>query len=176
VEIASVSLNYRDLAIARGIYAPSQKLPLIPASDALGRIVAVGPGVEHWRIGDRVIGCYMQSWDRGPSKHSDRANTLGSPLDGVLCERRVFSADFVVRAPERWTDSECATLPIAALTAWCSLFELADAKPGETVLVQGSGGVSTFATQFALATGCVCLQSLVPQPRPPQSAASAWIA
>ena len=153
VEIASVSLNYRDLAIARGIYAPSQKLPLIPASDALGRIVAVGPGVEHWRIGDRVIGCYMQSWDRGPSKHSDRANTLGSPLDGVLCERRVFPADFVVRAPERWTDSECATLPIAALTAWCSLFELADAKPGEAVLVQGSGGVSTFATQFALATG-----------------------
>ncbi len=153
VEIASVSLNYRDLAIARGVYAPSQKLPLIPASDALGRIVAVGPDVEHWRVGDRVIGCYMQNWDRGPSTRFDRNHTLGSPLDGVLCERRVFPADFVVRAPERWTDFECSTLPIAALTAWCALFELADAKPGETVLVQGSGGVSTFAAQFALAAG-----------------------
>jgi NADPH:quinone reductase-like Zn-dependent oxidoreductase len=153
VEIDAVSLNYRDLAIARGVYAPSQSLPMIPASDAVGRIVAVGPGVERWHVGERVIGCYMQSWDRGPSEPSDRTRTLGSPLDGVLCERRVFPADFVVRAPDRLTDVECATLPIAALTAWCALFDLAGAKPGETVVVQGSGGVSTFAAQFALAAG-----------------------
>ncbi|WP_454631051.1 zinc-dependent alcohol dehydrogenase family protein [Bradyrhizobium cenepequi] len=153
VEIDAVALNYRDLAIARGVYAPSQPFPMIPASDACGRIVAVGPGVERWRVGERVIGCYMQSWDRGPSEPSDRTRTLGSPLDGVLCEQCVFPADFVVRAPNRLTDFECATLPIAALTAWCAIFELAAAKPGETVVVQGSGGVSTFAAQFALATG-----------------------
>ncbi|GGC92739.1 NADPH:quinone oxidoreductase [Chelatococcus reniformis] len=153
VEIDAVALNYRDLAIARGVYAPAQPLPMVPASDAVGRVVAVGAEVDRWRIGDRVIGCYMQSWDRGPSERADRAHTLGSPLDGVLCERRVFPAGFIVRAPERLTDVECATLPIAALTAWCALFELAVARPGETVLVQGSGGVSTFVVQLGLAAG-----------------------
>lgn len=153
VEIDAVALNYRDLAIAKGSYAPTQQLPMIPASDAAGRIVAVGPGATRWRVGQRVIGCYMQSWSRGLSERHDRANTLGSPLDGVLCERRVFPANFVVAAPDRLTDLECATLPVAALTAWCSVFELADARPGETVLVQGSGGVSTFAVQFARAAG-----------------------
>lgn len=153
MDIDVVTLNYRDLAIARGVYAPAQPLPMIPGSDAVGRIVAVGPGVQRWRGGERVIGCYMQAWDRGPSTPSDRTRTLGSPLDGVLCERRVFPADFVVPAPEHLTDGECATLPVAALTAWCALFDLAAARPGETVLVQGSGGVSTFAAQFALAAG-----------------------
>lgn len=153
VEIAAVALNYRDLAIAKGSYAPTQPLPMIPASDAAGRIVAVGPNVARWRVGQRVIGCYMQSWSRGPSERADCASTLGSPLDGVLCERRVFPADFVVAAPDRLSDLECATLPVAALTAWCAMFELAAARPGETVLVQGSGGVSTFAVQFGRAAG-----------------------
>ena len=117
VEIDAVALNYRDLSIARGTYAPFQPLPMIPASDAAGRIIAVGPGVDRWRVGDRVIGCYMQGWDRGPSERTDRSKTLGSPLDGVLCERRAFPADFIVRAPDRLTDFECATLPVAALTA-----------------------------------------------------------
>ena len=70
-----------------------------------------------WKPGDRVISCYMQSWDRGPSQPSDRRQTLGSPLDGVLCEQRVFPQGFVVAAPETLTDDACATLPIAALTA-----------------------------------------------------------
>ncbi|MET0273434.1 MAG: NAD(P)-dependent alcohol dehydrogenase [Phenylobacterium sp.] len=153
VEIAAVSLNYRDLAIARGVYAPGQPLPLIPASDAAGRVVGVGEGVTRWGAGDRVIGCYMQSWDRGPSTADDRIHTLGSPLDGVLCRRRVFPEGFLVAAPEHLSDLECATLPIAALTAWCALMEAGGARPGETVLVQGSGGVSTFATQIAAAAG-----------------------
>lgn len=153
IEIDAVTLNYRDLSIARGIYAPSQTLPLIPASDAVGRVVAVGAGSQRWRVGDRVIACYMQTWDRGPSQTADRQNTLGSPLDGVLSKYRVFPEQFLVRAPDRMSDAECAALPIAALTAWCALFDLAVAKPGETVVVQGSGGVSTFAAQFALASG-----------------------
>lgn len=78
---------------------------------------------------------------------------MGSPLDGVLCEQRVFPQESLVAAPEGLTDEECATLPIAALTAWCALFEHAKAQPGETVLVQGSGGVSTFAIQIAAAAG-----------------------
>lgn len=117
VDIAAVSLNFRDLAIAAGFYAPDQQLPMIPASDAVGRISAVGAGVTRWKPGDRVISCYMQSWDRGPSQPSDRRQTLGSPLDGVLCEQRVFPQGFVVAAPENLTDDACATLPIAALTA-----------------------------------------------------------
>lgn len=153
VDIASVSLNYRDIAVAAGTYAPSQLLPMIPASDAVGRISAVGAEVTKWKVGDRVIGCYMQAWDRGPSRPSDRQSTLGSPLDGVLCEQRVFAQDAIVAAPPSLTDDECATLPIAALTAWCALFEHGEARPGETVLVQGSGGVSTFAIQIAAAAG-----------------------
>lgn len=153
VEIDAVALNYRDLAIARGTYAPAQPLPMVPASDAVGRIIAVGPGVARWQVGQRVIGCYMQSWSRGPSERLDRTNTLGSPLDGVLCERRAFPADFIVPAPTRLTDVECATLPVAALTAWCAIFDLAGGRPGERLLVQGSGGVSTFAVQFARAAG-----------------------
>lgn len=153
VDISAVTLNYRDLAIAQGAYAPGQTLPMVPASDATGTITAVGDGVTRWRIGDRVIGCYMQTWDRGRSKPTDRQNTLGSPLDGVLCEQRTFPQDFVVAAPPSLNDRECATLPIAALTAWCALFEQGAARPGETVLVQGSGGVSTFAVQIASAAG-----------------------
>jgi NADPH:quinone reductase-like Zn-dependent oxidoreductase len=153
VDITAVSLNYRDLAIAAGTYAPTQRLPLIPASDAVGTISAIGAGVTKWKVGDRVIGCYMQTWERGPSKPSDRQNTLGSPLDGVLCEQRVFPQGSVVAAPEKLTDHECAALPIAAVTAWCALFEHGEARPGETMLVQGSGGVSTFAIQLAAAAG-----------------------
>lgn len=153
VDIAAVTLNYRDLAIAAGTYAPTQQLPLIPASDAVGTISAIGAGVTEWKVGDRVIGCYMQTWDRGPSRASDRQNTLGSPLDGVLCEQKVFQQSSIVAAPATLADDACAALPIAALTAWCSLFEHGEAQPGETVLVQGSGGVSTFAIQIAAAAG-----------------------
>ena len=153
VEIAAVSLNYRDLAIAAGAYAPSQRLPMTPASDAVGTITALGPGVSAWNVGDRVIGCYMQSWDRGASTPRDRGSTLGSPLEGVLCERRAFPADAIVAAPAGLTDEECATLPVAGVTAWCALFERGEARAGEIVLVQGSGGVSTFAIQIAAAAG-----------------------
>lgn len=153
VDITAVSLNYRDLAIAAGTYAPTQRLPMVPASDAVGTISAIGTGVTKWKVGDRVIGCYMQTWERGPTTPSDRQNTLGSPLDGVLCEQRAFPQGSVVAAPEKLTDHECAALPIAAVTAWCALFEHGEARPGETVLVQGSGGVSTFAIQLAAAAG-----------------------
>ena len=153
VDIAAVTLNYRDLAIAAGTYSPTQPLPMIPGSDAVGTVSAIGADVTRWKVGDRVIGCYMQTWERGLSKPSDRQNTLGSPLDGVLCEQRVFPQGSVVAAPAKLTHEECATLPIAALTAWCALFEHGAAQAGETVLVQGSGGVSTFAIQIAAAAG-----------------------
>ncbi len=153
VDIKMVTLNFRDLAIASGAYAPNQPLPLVPTSDAVGIVSAVGARVSGWKVGDRVIGCYMQAWDRGPSRPSDRENTLGSPLDGVLCEQRVFPQDFLLPAPAGLSDEGSAALPIAALTAWCGLFERGEAKPGETVLVQGSGGVSTFAIQIAAAAG-----------------------
>lgn len=153
VDIKAVTLNFRDLAIATGVYAPRQPLPLVPASDAVGIVSAVGPGVSGWKVGDRVIGCYMQTWDRGASQPFDRENTLGSPLDGVLCEQRVFPQGFVVPAPADLSDEACAALPIAGVTAWCGLFERGHAVPGQTVLVQGSGGVSTFAIQLASAAG-----------------------
>lgn len=153
VDIEAVSLNFRDIAIVSGVYAPDQALPLIPASDAAGTISAVGPHVDDWQVGDRVIGSYMQDWQRGESRRSDTRFTLGSPLDGVLCEQRIFPKYAIVKAPNQLSCIECATLPIAALTAWCALFEKADGKAGQTVLVQGSGGVSTFAIYLATAAG-----------------------
>lgn len=153
VDIEAVSLNFRDLAIIAGVYAPRQRLPLIPASDAAGRISAIGPDVEGWRVGDRVISCYMQRWTRGDSRPSDAEHTLGSPLDGVLCEQRIFPADGIVAAPDLLSAIECASLPIAAVTAWSALFEKGEAHPGDTLVVQGSGGVSTFAVQLASAAG-----------------------
>lgn len=153
VRVHAASLNYRDLLMVQGHYNPRQPLPLVPASDGVGIIDAVGTGVDSARIGDRVAGLFAQGWlDGGPAQHSARA-TLGGPLPGMLREWAVLDESGVASVPEFLTDVQAATLPCAALTAWSALVTLGGIRPGDTVLVQGSGGVSSFALDFAVAAG-----------------------
>lgn len=149
VRLRAASLNYRDLLMAEGKYNPKQKLPLIPGSDGVGEIVAVGEGVTRVQPGDRVCGIFAQKWLAGTPNRDRLRSTLGGPLDGTLAELAVFDQEGVVKVPGYLTDEEASTLPCAAVTAWSALVTEGGVTAGDTVLVQGTGGVSLFALQFA---------------------------
>jgi NADPH:quinone reductase-like Zn-dependent oxidoreductase len=152
VAVQAVSLNFRDLLIVKGLYNPRMPLPRIPASDAAGEVIAVGPGVTRAAVGDRVCGTFMQRWISGPLTDAAARSALAGDIDGVLAERVVLSEEGVVKFPAYLTFEEAATLPCAALTAWNALAE-GGLRAGETVLVQGTGGVSIFALQIAKSFG-----------------------
>jgi NADPH:quinone reductase-like Zn-dependent oxidoreductase len=151
VRIKAASLNYRDLLVVNG--ARKVPLPLVPVSDGAGEVVAVGAGVTRVSIGDRVMPTFIQGWVSGPHPRIDNLPTLGGPLDGVLVDFGVWNASGLVKIPASLSDVEAASLPCAALSAWNALFVSGSLRPGETVLVQGTGGVSLFALQFAKAAG-----------------------
>ncbi|MGD9683863.1 MAG: NAD(P)-dependent alcohol dehydrogenase [Candidatus Obscuribacterales bacterium] len=153
VEIKAASLNYRDFLIAGGLYNPSFKLPLVPLSDGSGQVVETGSRVTEFKPGDRVAGIFMQNWAAGPIDGSCGKSALGGEIDGVLQNHRVFPETGLVRLPEGYSFEEGAALPCAAVTAWNALFESGSLKPGKSVLVMGTGGVSVFALQFARAAG-----------------------
>ncbi len=153
VKTSAASLNYRDLMMLRGHYNPRLPLPRIPLSDGVGTVEAMGPGVEDVAVGDRVISCFFQRWADGQIDKRGGKSALGGEADGVLAERVVLRAEGVVPAPGYLSDAEAATLPCAALTAWNALVEGGRLQPGESVLVLGSGGVSTFALQIAARAG-----------------------
>ncbi|MBL8679233.1 MAG: NAD(P)-dependent alcohol dehydrogenase [Myxococcales bacterium] len=154
VRVGAASLNYRDLLMVRGLYNPKQKLPLIPCSDGAGVVSAVGEGVTRFRVGDRVMPTFAQGWLAGePSREKLMATTLGGPLDGMLCEYRALHESGLVAVPEHLDLEQAATLPCAGLTAWRALFDHGGLLPGQWVLVQGTGGVSVFALQFAKQMG-----------------------
>jgi NADPH:quinone reductase-like Zn-dependent oxidoreductase len=113
----------------------------------------VGPGVERWKKGDRVAGIFMQKWIEGPINREKWNSALGGAIQGVLAEYMVLPEDGLVSVPPSLKDEEAACLPCAAVTAWHALFETEPAVPGQTVLLQGTGGVSVFALQFAKAAG-----------------------
>lgn len=152
VAVRAASLNYRDLLIVRGQYNPKMPLPRVPGSDAAGEIAAVGPGVSRVAVGDRVCGTFMQKWFAGQLNDVAARSALGGDLDGVLSERVVLSEDGVVKYPGYLNSEEAATLPCAALTAWNALAE-GGLRAGQTVLLQGTGGVSIFALQIARLSG-----------------------
>lgn len=153
LRMLSASLNSRDLQVVSGAY-PGSRLPLIPVSDAVGEVVAVGAGVTRCAVGDRVSPHLFQTWLRGPVKSSDWASALGAGgKDGILCEFAVFDQEHVVKVPAHLTDDEASTLTIAGLTAWTSLFVADSIKAGDTILAQGTGGVSIFALQLGVAAG-----------------------
>ncbi len=153
VRIDACSLNYRDLLMIAGLYNPRQKLPLVPVSDGVGEVIAIGEGVTRVALGDRVLGAFSQRWIAGRPDRATPASTLGGPLDGMLAEGIVLSEDGVVRAPPHMSVEQACTLPCAAATAWNALIEHGHLAPGETVLVQGTGGVATFALQIAKLSG-----------------------
>jgi len=153
VGVKAVSLNYRDFLMAKGLYDPKQPLPLVPCSDGAGVVEAVGPGVDRVAVGDRVATLFSQRWLGGPPRHEKVRATLGGPLSGTLAERRVLSQDGVVKTPEHLEWGAAATLPCAAVTAWSALVTWGSVGPGDVVLLQGTGGVSIFALQFAQILG-----------------------
>ncbi len=152
VAVRAVSLNFRDLMMIKGLYNPKLKMPRIPCSDGAGEVVEVGPGVTAWKPGDRVAGIFMQNWLDGPLTQAKAKGALGGDVDGMLAEYVVLHEDGLVAVPEHLSYQEAATLPCAAVTAWNAL-AAGDIKPGSTVLIQGTGGVSIFALQFARLRG-----------------------
>jgi NADPH:quinone reductase-like Zn-dependent oxidoreductase len=153
LKLEAVSLNYRDLLVVKGLYNPKMKLPRIPVSDGAGRITAVGPGVTRVKAGQRVCGLFMPDWVEGELNDTRARSALGGGVDGLLAEYAVLPETGVISVPEHLTAEEAATLPCAAVTAWNGLVEAGRVRPGETVLVQGTGGVSLFALQFARLAG-----------------------
>lgn len=149
VKIHACSLNYRDVMVIRGHYNPEQRLPLIPLSDGAGEVVEIGSEVTAFRVGDRVCSTFSQKWCHGIVSDVALKSTLGSPLDGVLCESRVLSDEGLIKFPEYLSYEEAATLPVAAVTAFNALAYQASISPGGSVLIEGTGGVSLFALQFA---------------------------
>ncbi|TKC88700.1 NAD(P)-dependent alcohol dehydrogenase [Trinickia terrae] len=154
VKVGAVSLNYRDKAIVDGIYEPHLvPKPLIPVSDAAGTVVAIGDGVTRFKAGDRVNSHLYSRWLDGAPGPDESLYSFGSPLPGGLAEYMIIHEQSAVRAPDAMSDEEAATLPIAALTAWYSLVDFGQLQPGQSVLVQGTGGVSIFTIQIAAALG-----------------------
>jgi len=153
VRVRACSLNYRDLVVSKGGYGRAVKAPLTPLSDGAGEVVEVGEGVTRVKPGDRVAAIFMQGWLDGPPDDAKAATALGGSLDGMLAEKVCLDAAGLVRFPDHLSFEEAAALPCAAVTAWHSLFDSGRLQPGQTVLVQGSGGVSIFALQFAKLAG-----------------------
>lgn len=153
VAMKAVALNYRDLAIATGDYHVQVAPPLIPLSDGAGEVVAIGASVTRFRVGDLVCPVYLPDWREGELSGSVARRRLGGPTDGVLRELMCASEQDFVRAPSHLSAEEAATLPVTAVTVWHSLFANASLTPGQTVLVQGAGGVSVAAVQLARAGG-----------------------
>jgi NADPH:quinone reductase-like Zn-dependent oxidoreductase len=152
VGVRAVSLNYRDLMVVKGLYNPKMQLPRIPCSDGAGEVVAVGSGVTAWRPGDRVMGIFMQNWLDGPLTAAKARGALGGDIDGMLADYVILKQEGLVAIPDHLSFQEAATLPCAAVTAWNAL-AAGEVKPGATVLIQGTGGVSIFALQFARLKG-----------------------
>lgn len=154
VRVAAASLNFRDLRVADGTFVPDLPLPAILASDAAGDVVAVGHEVTRFAVGDRVMTHFLPRWIDGPGDGPEGDYvSLGGPLQGVLSQHLVLDEQTVVPTPSYLSDQEASTLPIAALTAWTSLVDHGAIAPGQTVLVEGTGGVSIFALQLASAFG-----------------------
>jgi NADPH:quinone reductase-like Zn-dependent oxidoreductase len=152
VRIRAASFNYRDLMMIKGLYNPRLHLPRIPCSDGAGEVDAVGEGVTRWNTGDRVAGIFMQNWLDGSLTPVKSKGALGGDIDGMLAEQVVLHENGLVEMPRHLSFEEAATLPCAAVTAWNAL-SVGDLKPGSTVLIQGTGGVSIFALQFARLKG-----------------------
>jgi NADPH:quinone reductase-like Zn-dependent oxidoreductase len=153
ISMRAVSLNYRDLLMIMGVYGGQTPLPLTPFSDGCGVVEAVGPGVTRFAPGDRVATMFFQKWISGRPTMEGLTSALGMPVPGAGREKAVFHEDGLSKVPAFLTDLQVATLPCAALTAWRALFEDARLQPGDTVLLQGTGGVSIFGLQFAKAAG-----------------------
>lgn len=153
IKLEAISLNHQDLKIIDGIYLPDLTLPHIPASDGAGVITHLGPGVTRWQVGERVMIPFFQDWVSGPGRAETLTARTGVTRPGLLAEYTVLPEHVPVRIPDYLTAVEAATLPAAGLTAWVGLMEHGRLQVGQTVLTQGTGGVSIAAVQIAKMAG-----------------------
>ncbi|WP_435102720.1 zinc-dependent alcohol dehydrogenase family protein [Halarchaeum sp. P4] len=154
VRIEAASINYRDLAIAATEFGyPGESYPMIPLCDGAGDVVAVGENVERLEEGDSVVAPFFPEWVDGPGTPEKTKVATGGNRPGTLAEYAVFPAEGTPKMPESLDYAEAATLTCAGLTAWTALVEHGNLTAGESVLCLGTGGVSTFALQFADAMG-----------------------
>lgn len=149
IRVRATSLNYRDLMLAQG-----NREAIIPLSDGSGDVVAVGDEVTRFAVGDRVTSCFFLDWVDGDGTPANTRRALGgADTNGTLAELIALPERAVVATPAHMTDEEASTLPCAAVTAWCSMFEVAKLQPGSSVLLLGTGGVSIAGLQLAAVAG-----------------------
>jgi NADPH:quinone reductase-like Zn-dependent oxidoreductase len=148
IRIRAVSLNFRDLLVVQGKYNPRMTLPRVPLSDGAGEVVSVGAKVTAWKPGDRVVVPFFPAWLDGNLNAEKAASALGGDVDGLLREFATVRADALLPIPPHLSFEQAATLPCAAVTAWNGLFVSGNLQPGQTLLLQGTGGVSLFGLQF----------------------------
>ncbi|MGB7799582.1 zinc-dependent alcohol dehydrogenase family protein [Buttiauxella sp.] len=156
VRVNAVSLNYRDKMVIDGTMPLALPFPFTPASDMAGVIESIGEGVTRFQVGARVISTFSPDWIDGKPNGTARTppyRTLGGVYQGMLAEYVVMNENWLVASPETLDDAQASTLPCAGLTAWFALVERGGIRAGQTVLVQGTGGVSMFALQIAKAHG-----------------------
>ncbi|KAJ7184900.1 alcohol dehydrogenase superfamily protein [Mycena filopes] len=158
VKTKAVSLQFRDLMIANGKYPPPLATNLVPCSDMAGEVVAVGADVTQWHVGDRVCANFFLHKLHSEQTLATRNSALGGASQGVLTEYRSYPEHSLVAIPKHLSYEEASTLPCAALTAYNALLGgYEPLKAGDTILVQGTGGVSIFALQFAVASGATVI-------------------
>lgn len=153
VRVSAVSLNYRDKLLVEGLYNRRIPFPMVQVADAVGEVVETGAGVTRFKVGDRVITHYATSWIDGEPRGNEYMHTLGNTIQGALAEYLALHEDSFVSAPSYLTDEEAAVLPCAGLTAWYALIEKGRLRSDQTVLIQGTGGVSLFGLQIASSLG-----------------------
>ncbi|HEX7080664.1 MAG TPA: NAD(P)-dependent alcohol dehydrogenase [Gammaproteobacteria bacterium] len=155
VRVRAASLNRRDVLMLNARYGPggANAAGGIPLSDGAGEVIAVGPGVTRFEVGDRVAGIFFERWIRGDRSAESIASARGGNAGGMLSEVIVSSEDALVAIPEHLSFEEAATLPCAGVTAYVGLFKYGGLEPGDYVLLEGTGGVSLFGLQFAAAAG-----------------------
>lgn len=155
VRLHANSLNYHDFAVVSGMWGPKE--PRIPMADGAGEVIAVGEGVNEFKIGDHVVSTFFPTWESGEPLVKGFATVPGDGVDGYARETVTTSKQAFTLAPKGWSHTEASTLTTAALTAWRALMSDDNIKPGDTVLVQGTGGVSIFALQFAKIAGATVI-------------------
>jgi len=153
IRVRATSLNRRDVFVMKGQYPVGSRESIVPLSDGAGEIVAIGPGVTRFRVGDRVAGIFFQNWLSGRPPEKVASGALGGSLDGMLTHYATLNEQGVVHLPKSLSFEEGATLPCVGVTAWNGLFTRGRIQPGDYVLLEGTGGVSTFGLQLALAAG-----------------------
>jgi NADPH:quinone reductase-like Zn-dependent oxidoreductase len=154
IRVHAVSLNYRDMMVAKGEYLVTVDDPIIPCSDGAGEVLETGPGVTRLQVGDRVAASFFPHWHDGPPTPDKVRHGLGGDIDGMLAEEVVLDQDVLVKLPASLSFIDASTLPCAGVTAWNAIFESSHAlRPGDSVLLLGTGGVSVLGLQLAHAAG-----------------------